>query len=437
MPGGRHTTSVKASVAQFAISGVAALVLVGVIGAIVLDRIGTSEAIREARQITRILGRGVIEPHLSEGLVRGDDQALAALDRIVRRRVLNDPVVRVKLWTRDGRVVYSDEPRQIGSTYPLDQEQHERLTSKGVFAEVADLGGAENRYERPFGKLLEVYLPVRTRGGEPLMFEAYLRFSSIAATGRRIWTRFAPAILAALLLLELIQVPLAWSMAARLRQRQQEREALLQRAIEASDSERRRIARDLHDGVVQNLVGISYALNAASDRIRKAGSDEEATGLKSTAAATRQSIRELRTLLVEIHPPNLHSTGLEAALSDLVTRLNPQGIEARLDVPSGLTLPQDVEALVFRAAQEGVRNALAHARAKKVDVRIERANHSVSLVVEDDGIGFSGHDRQSRVAEGHVGLRLLDELAYESGGTLDVDSEPGRGTRIRLEVPLP
>lgn len=117
-PGGRHTTSVKASVAQFAISGVAALVLVGVIGAIVLDRIGTSEAIREARQITRILGRGVIEPHLSEGLVRGDDKAVAALDRIVRARVLNDPVVRVKLWTRGGRVVYSDEPRQIGSTYP-------------------------------------------------------------------------------------------------------------------------------------------------------------------------------------------------------------------------------------------------------------------------------------------------------------------------------
>ena len=90
----------------------------------------------------------------------------------------------------------------------------------------------------------------------------------MSSSGRRIWRSFAPISLGALLVLELVQIPLAWSLARRLQQRQREREGLLQQALAASDMERRRIASDLHDGVVQDLVGVAFTFGGAARRRR-------------------------------------------------------------------------------------------------------------------------------------------------------------------------
>src|SRR5437764_5592667 len=104
-------------------------------------------------------------------------------------------------------------------------------------------------------------------------------------------------------------------MARGLRQGQLERERLLQRAIDASNAERRRIARDLHDGVVQSLAGVSYSLAAAADRLDgEPGSGDVGLSLRQAAADTRRSMRDLRSLIVEIAPPNLHAEGLEHAV---------------------------------------------------------------------------------------------------------------------------
>src|SRR5205814_387613 len=120
-------------------------------------------------------------------------------------------------------------------------------------------------------QLLEVYVPVRATDGRPLLFEAYLRSSAVSASGRRLWLAFAPALLGGLLLLQLVNLPLARSLAGRLRRAQGERETLLHEALEASQNERRRIAADLHDGVVQDLVGTSYALSAHAARLAAGG----------------------------------------------------------------------------------------------------------------------------------------------------------------------
>src|SRR5207249_8486946 len=133
----------------------------------------------------------------------------------------------------------------------------------------------------------------------------------IAQSGRQIWGSFAPVMVGGLLLLFLVQVPLAWSMARGLRQGEEERVRLLQRAIDASEAERRRIARDLHDGVVQSLAGVSYSMAAAADRLEGDGRPSaDAVRLRQAAADTRQSMRDLRSLIVEISPPNLHEEGL-------------------------------------------------------------------------------------------------------------------------------
>src|SRR5262249_37112434 len=168
-------------------------------------------------------------------------------------------------------------------------------------AAVRALARPENRFERHFDKLLEVYLPIRGPNGERLLFETYERYSSIAASGRSLWLAFAPAILGTLALLWLIQLPLAWRGARQLREHQLQRERLLQRAIESSELERRRIARDLHDGAVQDLAGVSYSLTAGAQRIED---PETAALLHEAASGTRRTIRELRSLLVDIYPPD-------------------------------------------------------------------------------------------------------------------------------------
>jgi signal transduction histidine kinase len=232
-----------------------------------------------------------------------------------------------------------------------------------------------------------------------------------------------------------VQVPLAWRLAERLRRSRRDREALLLEAVEASENERRRIAGDLHDAVVQDLAGISYSLSAAAD-----GADTHSPGeLRDTARAaatgTRDSIRRIRSLLVEIHPPNLRATGLEAALRDLLAPLAARGIETSLDVDSALDLSEQAERLVYRAAGEAVRNVERHAGAARISVRIANDDGRVRLEVEDDGTGFTAEERERRRADGHVGLSLLEEVAARMGGGLELESVPGTGTRLVLEVP--
>ena len=103
---------------------------------------------------------------------------------------------------------------------------------------------------------------METPSGKPLLFEAYYRYGLVSSNGSQLWRSFAPIALGALIALELVQIPLAYSLARRLRQRSAERELLLHQALEASDVERRHIASDLHDGVVQDLAGVAYALSA-------------------------------------------------------------------------------------------------------------------------------------------------------------------------------
>lgn len=340
--------------------------------------------------------------------------------------------MRVKLWSRDGTVVYSDERRIVGQKFELDRDSLASLKNDRVVADLSDLRKPENRYERRFDKLLEVYRPVRAKDGHKLLFEGYIQFNAVAAGGRKLWLAFAPAFFAALVLLELVQLPLAWSLARRVRDAHSEREGLLLQAIEASDVERRRIAANLHDGVVQDLAGVAFSLAAAADRATAPG---VSTMLRAAAQETRQSMRQLRSLLMEIYPPNLRAAGLHAALSDLVAPLAAQGIEARLDVPEELELPAESEALLFRAVQEALRNVAAHARARTVDVRLTHEASRATLLVEDDGRGFTPEDVDRQRAEGHFGLSLLCDLAMRLQGVLEVQSEVGRGTRFRLEVP--
>ncbi len=432
--------SVGRVVGRFALAGLVALMAVAVATAAVSRRVGTDQAKADARHVAWISAKGVVEPALTRDFLAGDPEASRALDQAVRRHVLQGSLVRVKLWNRSGEIVYSDDRRLIGERFEFDDDAREVLAGAPPQVEVSDLTEAENRFEDGGRKLLEVYLGVTAADGEAMLFEAYFLYDGVIESGRSVWLSFAPVALGALVLLEAVQIPFALSMARRLRRGQQQREALLRAAVDASENERRRIAGDLHDGVVQDLTGVSYALAALSRRGMPGASPSlvaaQERQVAEAAEQVRASVRGLRSMLVDIYPPDLNNDGLDSVLAELMSRLATRGVVVSLDIQRDLSeLPPADGALLFRAAQEASRNVLSHARAQHVHLEVRLDDHGASLRMEDDGLGFHPDAAGSVSSDGHVGLRVLADLVAEAGGTLTIASAPGAGTELAVTLP--
>lgn len=416
----------RSPVAQFLAVAVLTLGAVLLATGRLSGRAASREAIDDAVATTEVLARSVAQPAIPPGLVDGDAGAVDRLDRAVLRRLLVRDVARIKIWAEDGTIVYSDETKLIGSRYELGEDELAVIADGSIEAEESDLSKPENRFERAFGGLLEVYTRVRSPEGEPLLFEVYYSAAGIEARRAEVFDQFRPITVGGLLVLVAVTTPLMWLLARRLDRAARERERLLRAAVDASDAERRRIARDLHDTVVQDLTGTAFAL-AASAR----DGDVDRAGLERMASSLRGSLRSLRSLLVEIHPPGLRTAGLPAALADLVAPAAGQHIEAEVRSADLGDLPDHTVALVWRVAQEAVRNSVRHSGAARLGVDVCREGDLVVLEVTDDGRGF---DPAEAVDRTHFGLRGLDSLIAEAGGVLRVTSKPGEGTTVRLEV---
>jgi two-component system, NarL family, sensor kinase len=428
----------RSPVVQFGLSGLLAVLIVALAAALLVRHEATDEALRDAETTTQTAGNGIIAPALTPAFIAGQPSALRRMNDIVHRRVLREPVVRVKIWRGNGTILYSDEPRLIGKRYPLGDDEQNARRRRSIDAEVSDLQRPENRFERRFHSLREVYMGITpVGGGSPVLFEEYLRDSSIARSRSRIFSEFAPIFGGAFVLLALVQMPLAASLGRRLRRGQREREELLRQAITASETERRRIARDLHDGVVQDLAAVSYTLSSAGAVIADgshAGAAEPGrprAAIDDAGATVRQSIRQLRSLVLELYPPSLHRQGLHRAILDVLTGFEQSGVETSLEFDDAVRLDEAREALIYRAAQEALRNVAAHANATYVRVSVTAAGGSAVLCVQDNGDGFDPvEDDRPR-----FGLTMLEDVATHSGGQLELTSRRGEGTTVRLTVP--
>jgi two-component system NarL family sensor kinase len=416
------------------VAGLLVLGIVTIVLAISQRDIATAEAIRDARTLTNLEATDVVGPILTDDALH-PGTAHDVLDDTVRNRVLGSHIVRVKIWDETGRIVYSDDASLIGSQFPLPDEELAALRTGRVYAEVSNLKADENRDERQFGKLLQVYQGVHTPSGARLLFETYQPYQVITDSSRRMWLASLPALLGGLGLLYLVQAPLAYRMARRLKTAQDERESLLLANLAASDRERAVIAADLHDGVVQGLAGASYSLNAAADRTRSADPAGAAL-LSSTASDLRRWVRELRSLIVTITPPALHAQGLAASLADLAASLEVRGMNVTVDVADTDDLDQSTSELVYRAAQEAVRNVARHADASSAALVVSRPGPTqLVLQVIDDGKGL-GPEAQTTRRRGSVGIELLTTLVVAAGGTLSVETTGERGTEFHLDLPI-
>ncbi len=210
--------------------------------------------------------------------------------------------------------------------------------------------------------------------------------------------------------------------------------------VRLREQERLNLSREIHDGVVQDLIGVGYAV-ADTERKVVAGQtlSDTVTLLRRHRADILASVRRLRTLVKGLRPPGLHEFGLEHALQVFVGSLDTSGRPAcHLTVTEdAVDLSEAVSQAFFRVAQEAVRNALRHARATTVDIAVSVRDDGAYLVVSDDGSGFRVPERLgSLAADEHFGLVGMDEHAQLVGGQLYLESAPGHGTRVTVVVPL-
>ena len=400
-------------------------------GTLVSQRIAEGFAVRDATSDTAGLARIVVEPALVDAITGPTDGAAAA----AARQRLSDAVdgelhagsaVRMKLWSADGTVLWSDESRLVGERFPLGDEDLEALRTDRSDAEVSDLSEPENRYERGHGPLLEAYQAVHTPSGQPLLFEAYQRYDEVLDRAADLRRSFAVLAFGTVAVVLALLVPLLLWLLVRIRSGQRLRERLLGRALDAETAERRRMAADLHDGPVQDVAGLALTLGA-----------DPAT--REAAAGLRNAVSSLRSSMSAIRPTAPERDGLAAALDEVCARARSAGLATTVHVPDVVDASPTALRAVVRFVREAVANTVTHAGASVVDVQVsvvdrDRAGHLV-VTVTDDGTGFDPVRATGEPRPGHLGTTLLREIAEDTGGSLELETAPGAGTTWRLTLP--
>jgi signal transduction histidine kinase len=219
----------------------------------------------------------------------------------------------------------------------------------------------------------------------------------------------------------------------------QDLQAEQRRILEKEAEARHKLARELHDGPTQTVSAVAMRLNFVRMMLRKRKEIEKVESeVAKIEELARKTTREIRTMLFTLRPVVLETQGLAAALEQYAERLlqneelnvevDPGGYDGQLDKPA--------ESVVFAVVEEAVGNAKKHAHANRVLVRLQVDASQFVAEIKDDGIGFNVEDAKKRREAGHMGLLNLEERAELVGGSCLIESQPGAGTLVRLDIPL-
>jgi len=208
----------------------------------------------------------------------------------------------------------------------------------------------------------------------------------------------------------------------------------LRDSIEASEQERRRWARELHDETLQGLGGLQMLLSSA---LRREDPERLSQSVREAVQQIGIEIANLRSLIVELRPPALDEIGLVPAIETLAQRMaTSEGMTVETNIALSLEdserLAPEVESTVYRLVQEALTNIAKHAGAGHLDIELLRGDRGVTVSIRDDGRGFD----PSAPASG-FGLVGMRERVTLVGGTVDVESEEGKGTLVRALIPAP
>lgn len=212
-----------------------------------------------------------------------------------------------------------------------------------------------------------------------------------------------------------------------------------QRIYQVEEEVRRRLARDLHDGPAQTL---SALVMEAQYLARLAQHDPEALseGLEELEQKARKAVNEIRQVLYILRPVALEEGSLQAALEQLLSRLRQTftgTLRAQVEAQVLEHLTPEQQRHLFYLVAEALNNAVKHANAQNIALRLHQENGWVVLEVEDDGLGFDPESLEQLRRAGHYGLLNMEERAQLLGGHLELSSQPGEGTRVRVRFPRP
>jgi len=212
----------------------------------------------------------------------------------------------------------------------------------------------------------------------------------------------------------------------------------LERNLSVSEKERVRVAADLHDGPIQELAGVGYALGAVASSVP----DSKQPLMRDIQSTVLHAIESLRELMVDLYPPDLSVGQLPNTLENLAAPLQTKGIDVDISVAELPALDNDVVTTIYRVAHEALANVAEHADASRVNIRLGMNGaagptriKTVHLEVADDGVGLDPA-RLDRRSEGHLGLRLLKTRVEDLGGTLTLTGGTNGGTVVGATLPV-
>ncbi|WP_195760592.1 sensor histidine kinase [Agromyces kandeliae] len=329
------------------------------------------------------------------------------------------------------RRMYGDRDDPAKAMSRLARRVSDALAPAGVLPAVAESVGQALRVPYVAVRVAGVAGPTAAFGtptGDPERFELVHQGEAVGVleVGRRSERdQFSPADVR---LLEDVARQVAGTVRAV--QLATELQASRERLVLAREEERRRLRRDIHDGVGSALAGL--ALQAGNLRRALPDSPDVAIGLASTLEASIQgTIRDIRRIVDDLRPPALDDLGLDGALHERAAALLPGAatLEVRLD---GAQLPAAVEVAAYRIATEAMTNAARHSGSERVRVLVDATSdpRTLRLEVSDDGAGMSASIRSG------VGLPSMRERAVELGGSCEVDAAPEGGARVRASIPI-
>ena len=226
------------------------------------------------------------------------------------------------------------------------------------------------------------------------------------------------------------RIALADSLAQEVEERRRVGAAL----AEAQDAERRRIAEALHDGPIQELVGLALRLEALGGDLPDSAARERAS---EGAATARETVARLREAVFDLHPLASEELSLAEVATRLARRLEGEGVRvARVEVPDALAPEDPARGAAARILGEAVANVIRHAAADSVEIVVAADGDWLDVTVADDGRGFAADRLERLLAEGHLGLLSLRQRAELAGGRLTIESAPGAGTEVHARLPL-
>ncbi len=218
-------------------------------------------------------------------------------------------------------------------------------------------------------------------------------------------------------------------------EREQLRAQYVSGFITAQEDERKRIARELHDSTSQSLTSLMIGLRALSDICSQSEIRSRAEELRAVAGST---LNDVHTLALQLRPSVLDDVGLPEAIKRHVAdcqKRHPLNIDLAFTGLEDCRLPPAVETALYRITQEALTNIIRHAEAATASIFIERSDKKVLAIIDDDGRGFDPSLIEHR--DGHLGLYGIRERAELLSGHLVIESEPGTGTSLYIEIPLP